>query len=171
MAIVFSEEMTRYVKEWNCVDERIVVARLQIEGKWITYISVYAPTDDSSQKIKDGFYKKLQNVVDKTPRGEKLVILGDLNARVGNNNDGWKEVLGTHGEVTRNGNGKRLLEFCMANDTLIMNSWFQHKEIQKYTWENESQQRRSVIDYCLVRRSLRSLVMDVTVVRGGKDWQ
>ena len=99
---------------------------------------MYAQTDDSSQGIKDGFYEKLQSVVDKTPRGEKLVILGDLNARVGNNNDGWKEVLDTHGEVTRNGNGKRLLEFCMANDTLIMNSWFQRKEIHKYTWKNES---------------------------------
>ena len=125
------------------MDEGIVVARLLIEGRWITYISVYAPTDDFSQEIKDVFYEKLQSVVDKTPRGEKLVILGDLNARVGNNNDGWKEVLGTHGDVTRNGNGKRLLEFCMAND--IMNSWFQHKEIHKYTWKNESQQRRSIM--------------------------
>ena len=106
VALVFSEEMIRYVKEWNCVDERIVAARLLIKGRWITYISVYAPTDDSSQEIKDGFYEKLQSVVDKTPRGEKLVILGDLNARVGNNNDGWKEVLGTHGEATRNGNGR-----------------------------------------------------------------
>ena len=70
---------------------------MQIEGRWITYISVYAPTDDSSQKIKDGFYiQKLQSVLDKTPRGEKLVILGDLNARVGNNNDGWEKVLATH---------------------------------------------------------------------------
>ena len=42
---------------WRSGDERIVVARLQIEGRWITYISVYAPTDDSSQKIKDGYYK------------------------------------------------------------------------------------------------------------------
>ena len=48
------------------MDEGIVVARLQIEERWITYISVYAPTDDSSQEIKDGFYEKLQCVVDKT---------------------------------------------------------------------------------------------------------
>ena len=59
-----------------------------------------------------------------------------------------------------------ILEFCMANDTLI-NSWFQHKEIHKFTLENESQQRRSIIDYCyVVRRSLRSLVKGVKVVRG-----
>ena len=129
VAIVFSEEISRYVKEWNCVHVGIVVVRLQIEGRWIIYISVYAPTIPA-KKLRM-ISTKNYSVVDKTPRGEKLVILGDLNARVGNNNDGWKEVLGCHGEVTRN--GKRLLELCMANDTLIMNSWFQHKEIYKYT--------------------------------------
>ena len=92
VAIVFSEEVTRYVKELKCVDDRIVVTRSHIKGRWITYIWAYiweyAPTDDSCQEIKDGFYKKLWSVVDKTLRGEKMVILGDLNARVGNNNDG-----------------------------------------------------------------------------------
>ena len=57
---------------------------LRIEGQCILIIQVYAPTDDKDGGIKDAFFEELQGVVDKVPRGDKLIVMGDFNARVGN---------------------------------------------------------------------------------------
>ena len=56
VAVCVSEEMSRYVKGWQCVSERIVVVRLKIGSEWFTFVQVYAPTDDCSKELKDHFY-------------------------------------------------------------------------------------------------------------------
>lgn len=58
--------------------------RMKITGLWLTLVQVYAPTDDRENDIKDVLYTVLQGVVDKAPRGDKVVVMGDLNASVGN---------------------------------------------------------------------------------------
>ena len=45
-----------------------------------------------------------------------MLIMGDLNARVGNNVDSWHGVVGRHGSDVCNANGQRLLDFCAFND-------------------------------------------------------
>ena len=56
MAVLLSERLGRCLKEWKCVDERILKIRLKIEGRWLTVIQVYAPTDDSSREVKAEFF-------------------------------------------------------------------------------------------------------------------
>ena len=46
---------------------------------------MYAPTDDRDSNTKDEFYAMLQAEVYKAPGGDKVVALGNFNARVGNN--------------------------------------------------------------------------------------
>ena len=48
-------------------------------------VQVYAPLGDRDKDTKEQFYTSLQKVVDRAPRGDKVVVMGDLNARVGNN--------------------------------------------------------------------------------------
>ena len=48
-------------------------------------------------------------MVDRAPRGDKVVVMGDLNARVGNNVARWKGVIGKQGENVENDSGRRLL--------------------------------------------------------------
>lgn len=45
-------------------------------------MQVHAPTDDKDNDIRDEFYTVLQEVVDETPRGDSVVVMGDHNARV-----------------------------------------------------------------------------------------
>ena len=47
--------------------------------KFTTLISVYAPTMTKPDVVKDGFYEDLENAV---PGLDKLILPGDLNARV-----------------------------------------------------------------------------------------
>lgn len=168
VAVFLSKEMSRCMREWKCVSERIVRVRLRIEGEWVTVIQVYAPTEDSKDEVKEGFYEQLQETVKEVQKRDKLIVMGDLNARVGNNAKVWREVIGKQGEVVENGNGKRLLQFCAENDMVVTNTWFQHKDIHKFTWECRGRNQRSIIDYFLVRREMRCQVRDVKVVRGAE---
>ena len=102
------------------------------------------------------------------PKGDQLVLMGDLNARVGRDANSWRGVIGRQGEETLNGNGRRLLDLCAVNELVILNTLYQHKEIHKFTWESKGRGLKSIIDYFIVRRALRPGVTDVRVIRGAE---
>ena len=77
------ERLGDCVRSWRCINERCVMVRLKIEGVGITLVQVYAPTDDKDNDTKE-FYAVLQEVIARAQRGDKVVVMGDLNARVGN---------------------------------------------------------------------------------------
>ena len=95
-----------------------------------------------------------------------LIVMGDMNARVGDDTDIWGKVFGRHGEDVCNENGKRLLQFSSEHNLWIYNTWFPHKRIHKYTWECRGKGLRSLIDCFLVSKEARKHVTDVKVVRG-----
>ena len=67
-----------------------------------------------------------------------------------------------------NDSGDRLLRFGAVNDMLVMNSWFQHKDIHKFTWVCQGRGLKSIIDYLAVRREIHMRVKDVKVLRGAE---
>ena len=131
-------------------------------------IQVYAPTDDEDGEIKDAFFEELQGAVDKVPRGDKLIVMGDLNARVGNKAELWKGVIGKHGEEVESDSGRRLLSFSAENEMQVMNTQYEHKRIHKFTWTCPGRGLKSIIDYFLVRGDLRKEVHDVKVIWGAE---
>ena len=56
-----------------------------------------------------------------------IIIMGDLNAKVGADNSGIDRVMGRHGSGIINENGERLVEFCTTNN-LVMGAPFFHTE-------------------------------------------
>ena len=118
---------------------------MYVEGVWLTVIQVYAPTDDSNREVKVEFFARLQETVGSVARGDVLIVIGDLNARVGNVTEVWGEILGKHGEVACNDNGGRLLQFCSENNLVVSNSWFQHKQIHQFTWECRGRGLKSIM--------------------------
>ena len=120
VAILLLERFGGSLKEWKCVDERIVWIRLKIEGVWMTVVQVHALTEDRCQSV------KLQDTVWRVARSDLLIVMGDLNARVGDETDIWEEVLGRHGEEICNENRMRLLQFSSEHNLLIANTWFPH---------------------------------------------
>ena len=61
-----------------------------------------------------------------------VVVLGDLNARVGDGEVGG--VVGKNGVPGENESGERLLDMCVEQELVIGNSFFKKKGINKYTW-------------------------------------
>jgi len=118
---------------WEAVNERIIMVRLGCRPINISLIAVYAPINPSKgQKadmdVSDNFYINLQETVDKVPKGDMLLIVGDFNARVGKEvNQGPGNVVGPHTVDSINENGKRMIDFCNLNSLIVTNTFFQHK--------------------------------------------
>jgi len=65
------------------VNERLMTLRLNLKSGYVTLISAYAPTMTHTDETKEQFYEELDRLVQATPHSDKLLLLGDFNARVG----------------------------------------------------------------------------------------
>ncbi|KAL8572178.1 hypothetical protein ACOMHN_049354 [Nucella lapillus] len=94
----------------TAINERLMKLRFSINrSRHVTVISAYVPTLASSDEAKDTFYEELNTLVKATPPEDKLILLGDFNARVSMDSASWKGVLGPHGTGKMNSNGLLLL--------------------------------------------------------------
>ena len=63
-----------------------------------------------------------------------------------------KSRLGPYGETRINDNEERLIDLCESHNLRITNGYFKHKMIHKYTWEQHTQNLKSIIDYIIVKQ-------------------
>jgi hypothetical protein len=49
---------------------------------------------------------------------------------------------------------KKLIDFCTFNNLKIMNTFFKHKEIHKFTWEARGY--KSIVDYFITCKSVEN---------------
>ena len=70
-------------------------------------------------EVKVKFYNDLDDIICATPHSDKLIILGDFNARVGTDHQTWEGVIGPEGSGKCNSNGLLLLSKCAEHDLLI----------------------------------------------------
>ena len=77
------------------LNDRLMTLRLPLSGKrHATIVSAYAPTMTNPDEVKDKFYDDLDSVISAAPWTDKLILLGDFNARVGTDHQTWEGVTG-----------------------------------------------------------------------------
>ena len=109
--------------------------RLPLSGKkHATIVSAYALTMTNPDEVKDKFYDDLDSVISAAPRTDKLILLGDFNARVGTDHQTWEGVIGSEGVGKCNSNGLLLLRKCAEHELLITNTVFRLPTRRKTTW-------------------------------------
>ena len=86
-------------------------------------IQAYAPTSKAEEAEVERFYEDLQDLSELTPKKDVLFIIGDWNAKVGNQET--PGVIGKFGLGVQNEAGQRLTEFCQENALVIANTLFQ----------------------------------------------
>ena len=67
---------------------------LSLGQKFTTLVSCYALTMTNPDEVKDKFYEDLNTIITTVPDTDKLIILGDFNARVGCDCTTWEGVIG-----------------------------------------------------------------------------
>ena len=166
VAIMMNQEASKSLMEWTPVSKSIITARFYSKYRKVTVIQVYAPHNERDVEEKNSFYQELQDVLDSCNRNDILIVLGDFNAKVGDNNNGYERTMGIHGLGIQNDNGERLCEFCQLNGLVITGTLFPHKKIHKATWVSPDGKTRNQIDHLLISGQWRSSVMDSRVQRG-----
>ena len=141
---------------------RILTMRLNTTKGPATIVSAYAPTLAASTEEKDEFYGKLSATIESISKGERIFLLGDFNARVGDDNTSWPAIIGSFGVGKMNENGQRLLEFCSYYDLVVTNSYFKTKPQHKMSWRHPRSKKWHQLDLVLTRRSS---LKDITLTR------
>ena len=155
----------------KAINDRLMSVRLPLtKNHCATLISVYAPTMQYPDEDKNKFYSQLRTAIDGVPRKDKLIILGDFNARVGADWPAWEGVLGRHGVGQCNSNGQLLLETCMAYNLHITNSNFQLPLRNRTSWMHPRSKHWHLIDYIIVRQEDRSDVRITKSMCGADCW-
>ena len=153
------------------VNDRLMTMRLPLtRGKFATIVSAYAPTLTNPEETKNKFYEDLHNVINAVPTADKLIILGDFNARVGRDTTTWEGVIGKHGVGKCNSNGLLLLQTCAEHGLLITNTVFCLPTRNKTSWMHPRSKHWHLIDYVIVRRRDRQDVRVTRAMCGAECW-
>jgi len=121
--------------EWNPISERIT-ARIQTKLRKMSVVQCYAPTENAELDEKETFYSLLDKTLLGIKRSDIIVMMGDFNAQVGNNNQDIEHIMGRHGMPCdkENENRQLLIELCGKHGLVTGGTVFPHKEGHKVTW-------------------------------------
>ena len=81
--------------------------------------------------------------------------MGDFNAKIGSNNQGYENVMGVHGLGVMNDNGERFVNTCTANIIVIGGSVYPHNRIHKATCVSPDQVTENQIDHIGINKMFR----------------
>ena len=98
-----------------------------------------------------------------------LLVMGDMNAKVGSDNTDRERAMGSKGCGTINNNGERLVNVCINNNCVICGPIFQHKNIHKQTWKSPDGKIVNQIDHVVINNKWRRSLKDVHTCRGVDD--
>ena len=123
----------------------------------VTVVVVYSPTETSSADEAEEFHNNLRDVERSTPAHDVLLILGDLNAKLG------PEVPGFSFNTRTNRNGQLLLDTLQECNLEATNLRFMRKREKRWTFLSEGTNHKALLDYVLIRRKWRNSVKDTRV--------
>jgi len=115
---------------------------------------------------KDNFYEELDQTYEECPKRDVKIILGDLNAKIGQE-EVHRPIIGKYSLHTlSNDNGLRLTDFACSKNMVVASTLYNHKDIHKMTWRSPDGQTYNQIDHLLIDAQHVSNVMDVRTFRG-----
>ena len=95
------------------------------------------------------------------PRREKIIVMGDFNAKIGEGEDSECGI-GPYGLGKRNDRGDMLADFSQANGLTITNTCFKQPHRRRYTWISPGDRYRNQIDYIMINNEWKSSVINAT---------
>jgi exonuclease III len=153
------------------INDRLMCLRLRLKfNRFVTIVSAYAPTMSNDDDVKEQFYHDLDTVITNTLTTDKLIILGDFNARVGRNHTIWRNVIGRHGLGNENSNGTLLLSECAKQKLAITNTFFRLPAKKRTSWMHPRSKQWHLIDYVIVRQQDLKDIKITEAMRGADCW-
>ena len=145
--VLITKQVAKSMVGFHALSDRILIQKIASKPFKLVNIQVYAPTNTSSDEDIEQFYNDLDSAHKKAGSQDMTIVMGDLNVKVGNEQDPLLEVVGRHGLGSRNGHGDIWVDWCTTHDQVITNTWFQHHNRQLYTYKSPCDGARNQIDH------------------------
>ena len=130
VVIVVAKHLIDKVTEVRRIGDRNMVVRIVIGMTIFSIVSVYAPQTGRPEQEKQDFYDTLDKVLDECVA---VIVAGDFNGHVGSSKQEAESVHGGFGAGEKNADGTRILDFALAYNLRIANTWFKKPMSQLIT--------------------------------------
>ncbi|XP_067930932.1 craniofacial development protein 2-like [Watersipora subatra] len=129
------------------VNDRISVLKVNTKQGTIFTVNAYAPTLAASSDDKDCFYHTLEDTIRKAFIWERVILLGDFNARIVEDDFSWPKCIGHFGVE----NGQRLIQLCCKNNLVVTSTLFPGKPHRKVSWCHPRSKTWHQLDFVITR--------------------
>ncbi|XP_063595885.1 uncharacterized protein LOC134772741 [Penaeus indicus] len=144
--------------------DRIMSVKLALGKLVLNVICAYAPQVGCSNEEKDEFWQQLDVELQAIPQEERVFLGGDLNGHLGPERGVLHRVHGGWGMGELNEEGERVIDFALANDMAIANTFFKKGAHQYVTYKSGG--RESQIDFLGCRRNHLGELKNCKVIKG-----
>ena len=140
VGIIISPRCRRRIKSYEQVSDRLCSVKLRVKGGVVGLISVYAPHNMRSLEERFRFFTDLDVEYRHCSANMGKYIYGDLNSRIGHQQPGEEEVVGTFtfGRTAAHPvevpNRDLLMELCQGNSLMIANTFVPGEAADKATY-------------------------------------
>jgi len=165
-SFIVNKRIKHLVTDFKAKTPRIY--KIRVRGLFFNYslICVHAPTEEKDDYEKDYFYEDLDQIYEDCPKRDVKIIIGDRNAKIGQEQM-YRPIIGKYSLHTlSNDNGIRIINFARSKNMVVASTLFKHKDIHKITWRSPDGQNFNQIDHLLIDARRVSNVMDVKTFRG-----
>ncbi|XP_033109346.1 craniofacial development protein 2-like [Anneissia japonica] len=168
VALAISNKLLRNLpSQPKPISPRLIQLRLDLDmRRSATVLSAYAPTMTNNYETKEQFYSQLAETIRSVQKSDKILILGDFNARVGGDYVTWDRVVGKFGRGKTNSNGEMLLSLCTEFDLAVTNAYFNNPDGWYHSWCHPRSKHWHLLDYVLTRRADIKDVCSTRALRG-----
>ena len=141
-SVLVKKRYKRYIMTWETINENTIKLHMNLYGKKLCILGIYAISDDENALVKEDFLEKLNEVIFEIGNSGEILIAGDSNSKTGEKINNL--VAGPFGEVITD-NGDKLIDICEQISTKMLNGYFKHKRIHQYSLHKDTQELRSII--------------------------
>jgi endonuclease/exonuclease/phosphatase (EEP) superfamily protein YafD len=86
ISVLVKKRYKRYITTWEAINENMIVLHMNMFGKKLCILGIYAISDDENVLRKEDFLGKLNEVIDEIGNSRGILIAGDFNSRIGKKN-------------------------------------------------------------------------------------
>lgn len=159
VGFIVSKEVNKCIKSVCNVSDRLIMIQVNSKPANINLVQVYAPTTESSEEVIENFYAELKSVIDPLNGKDITIVMGDLNAKIGQGRE--TNIVGDFGLGERKDREDRLVEFC-REQLSVMNTFFKLPQRRLYTWISPAHTPNNIIrnqiDYITINNRYRNAV-------------
>ena len=164
VGIVMKNSVPKSMMGFRSISHRVIMMKREAKPFNTNVMQVYAATQDHDGEEIEKFYQQIQNGIKYAKSNEVICIIGDLNAKVGN--ERYQNIVGMHGLGRRNERGELLIQLCQDNNLIIANTSFQQPVRKLYTWKSSGGISRNQIDYIMFNERVRDCIKQAKTYPG-----